>query len=932
MPMPDPTDRDHRWVYAFADAPAADTPDAARRVKGLLGGKGAGLAAMTAAGLPVPPGLTVTTEACVAYRQHGQVFPEGLWTQTREALHGVEAATGRRFGDPANPLLLSVRSGAAVSMPGMMDTVLNLGLNDATADGLAAQTGDARFAWDAYRRFVAMFGEVVMGVEADRFERILAHAKAETEGGRDTDLSADQLRAVVAQCKRLVFGESHGAAFPEDPEEQLRMAISAVFDSWDNDRARAYRRVHRIADDVGTGVTVQAMVFGNMGWDSGTGVAFTRDPSTGERVLFGEYLLNAQGEDVVAGTRTPKPIAEMAAELPEAFDQFREIAGRLEATYGDVQDVEFTVEQGRLWLLQTRTAKRSGAAAVRVAVEMVGEGVIDRATAVRRVSPAALDGLLHPTVDPDADATVVAEGLPASPGAAQGRAVFTADAAEAAVAAGEGPVVLVRQETSPDDFHGMVAAVAVVTARGGMTSHAAVVARGMGTPCVAGAEALRVDAAQGRLTADGHTVVAGDWLTVDGATGRILLGQVPTRQPTLGDDFHTLMGWADEVRRLGVRANADTPEDAATARAFGAEGIGLCRTEHMFFGDERLAAMREMILADGAGAREAALRTLLPLQRADFAGIFRAMDGLPVTVRLLDPPLHEFLPGLLELHDRLAETKLGLQQAASLADMDRLLDDAATARALMQQVERLHEQNPMLGLRGCRLGLLYPEITRMQARALFEAALDVQADGVAVHPEVMVPLVSVAAELADQGAVVREVAADVFAERGAEVPFLVGTMIELPRACLTADQIAAHAEFFSFGTNDLTQTTFGLSRDDAGRFLSTYVERGVLADDPFQVLDRQGVGALVRTATERGRAARPGLKVGVCGEHGGEPSSVAFFHETGLDYVSCSPYRVPVARLAAAHAALADGQTNASGSNASSESSTTSASASASAS
>jgi pyruvate,orthophosphate dikinase len=896
-PAADPTNRDHVWVYSFEDAPAGD--------KGLLGGKGAGLAAMTAAGLPVPPGFTITTEACNAYRANGQHFPEGLWTQTREALAAVEEATGRRFGDPQNPLLVSVRSGAAVSMPGMMDTVLNLGLTDETAAGLAAQTGDERFALDAQRRFIAMFGEIVMGVPAEAFARALDREKHKTEGGRDTDLDSDALRRVIDASKRRVFAEQHGKHFPEDPGEQLRQAIAAVFQSWDNPRARTYRRVHGISDEIGTGVTVQAMVFGNMGWDSGTGVAFTRDPSTGEKTLYGEYLLNAQGEDVVAGTRTPKPIAEMEAELPDAFRQFREIAGRLEAHYGDVQDVEFTVEQGRLWLLQTRTAKRSGAAAVRVAVDMVAEGTIDEATAVRRVSPDALDGLLHPTVDPDAPAEVLAEGLPASPGAAQGRLAFTSDEAEARAAEGE-PVVLVRHETSPDDFHGLVASVAVVTARGGMTSHAAVVARGMGTPCVAGAEALEIDAAQGRLAVDGTTLVAGDWVTVDGSSGRVLVGQVPTAQPELGEDFHQLMTWADRHRRLGVRANADTAEDARAARLFGAAGIGLCRTEHMFFGDERLAAVREMILADGAGAREAALRKILPLQREDFAGIFRAMGGHPVTVRLLDPPLHEFLPSLLDLHGRVGELKLALKAAATLEEMDRLLDESATARALLRQVERLSEQNPMLGMRGCRLGLLYPEITRMQARALFEAACDVQDAGVDVRPEVMVPLVSAAAELEDQGAVVRETAADVFREKGCTVDFLVGTMIELPRACLTADAVAEHADFFSFGTNDLTQTTFGLSRDDAGRFLSTYVEGGVLAHDPFQVLDRDGVGGLVRLAVEKGRQSRPDLKLGVCGEHGGEPQSVAFFHEVGLDYVSCSPYRVPVARLAAAHAALAE--------------------------
>ncbi|WP_412070503.1 pyruvate, phosphate dikinase [Rubrivirga sp. IMCC43871] len=885
-----------RWVYPFADAPAGD--------KALLGGKGAGLAAMTAAGLAVPPGFTITTEACTAYQTAGHHFPDDLWAQTRQALARVEAEAGRRFGDPEDPLLLSVRSGAAVSMPGMMDTVLNLGLNDETAAALAARTGDARFAYDAYRRFVAMFGEIVMGVEAERFAALMARAKATTDGGQDTDLSVDQLKEIVAASKRLIAGTKR-QLFPDDPEEQLRLAVAAVFDSWDNDRAAHYRRIHRIPDDIGTGVTVQAMVFGNRGWDSATGVAFTRDPSTGAKGLYGEYLRNAQGEDVVAGIRTPKPIAEMAEDMPETYHAFRQLADRLEAHYGDVQDIEFTVEQGELWLLQTRTAKRTGAAAVRIAVDMVAEGVIDEATAVRRVDPAALDGLLHPTIDPDAEAVVLAVGLPASPGAATGRVAFTSEESETRAKAGD-PVILVRQETSPDDFHGMVVSQAIVTARGGMTSHAAVVARGMGTPCVAGADALHIDTVQGRLEVDSRTIVAGDWITVDGATGRVLLGQVPTVQPVLGDDFHTLMGWADDVRRLRVRANADTAADARTAREFGAEGIGLCRTEHMFFGDERLAAMRKMILAESAGGREAALRALLPFQRADFDGLFRAMDGLPVTVRLLDPPLHEFLPDLVDLHDRLAETKLALRHAVSLEAMDGLLDDADTARALLRQVERLHEQNPMLGLRGCRLGLLYPEITRMQVRALFEALADCVEDGVDVRPEVMVPLVSVAAELANQAAVVREVADEVLAERGVSLDYLVGTMIELPRAALTAGAIAAHAEFFSFGTNDLTQTTFGLSRDDSGRFLSSYIERGILAADPFQTIDRDGVGELVRLGTERGRAASPGLKVGVCGEHGGDPASVAFFHGVGLDYVSCSPYRVPVARLAAAHAALAD--------------------------
>ena len=890
---PAPSD-DARWAYPFADAPEGN--------KALLGGKGAGLAAMTAAGLPVPPGFTITTKACVAYQQAGHHFPDGLWEQAEAALETVERATGRAFGDAEDPLLLSVRSGAAVSMPGMMDTVLNLGLNDETAAALARQTGDERFAYDAYRRFVAMFGEIVMGVESAHFARLVDRAKARTEGGQDTDLSVDQLRELVAHAKRVIAGQTR-QRFPDDPREQLRQAVAAVFDSWDNDRAVHYRRIHGIADGIGTGVTVQAMVFGNKGWDSGTGVAFTRDPSTGAKGLYGEYLLNAQGEDVVAGIRTPKPIAQMADELAETYTEFEALADRLEAHYGDVQDIEFTIESGTLWLLQTRTAKRSGAAAVRVAVEMEAEGVIDRRTAVRRVDPGALESLLHPAVDDDADAVLLARGLPASPGAAQGRVAFTPDDAEARAAEGE-PVVLVRQQTSPEDFHGMVASVAVVTAEGGMTSHAAVVARGMGTPCIAGAGSLQIDTSQGQLVADGHTVVAGDWVTVDGASGRLLLGQVPTRAPELGDDYRTLMGWADDLRQLGVRANADTGEDAARARAFGAEGIGLCRTEHMFFGEARLAAMREMILADGAGEREAALRTLLPFQRADFDALFRAMDGLPVTVRLLDPPLHEFLPDLLELTGEIAEAKLALRRAETLDEMDRLLDASARSRALLRQVEKLHEQNPMLGMRGCRLGMLYPEITRMQVRALFEAAADCQEDGVSVLPEVMVPLVSAAPEIETQAALVREVADDVLAARGLELDYLVGTMIELPRAALRAGDIAATAEFFSFGTNDLTQTTFGLSRDDAGRFLSAYVERGVLPADPFQTLDAEGVGELVRMGTERGRAAREGLKVGVCGEHGGDPASVAFFHEVGLDYVSCSPFRVPVARLAAAHAAL----------------------------
>ncbi len=890
---------DHKWVYLFEEG----TGDA----KELLGGKGAGLAEMTRAGLPVPPGFVVTTEACNAFYAQGKKFPDGLWEQVEEGLRRIEEKVGKGFGDPSNPLLVSVRSGAAFSMPGMMDTVLNLGLNEATVQGLAEQTGDLRFALDAYRRFASLFGEIVMGVAHEKFERVMDRFKAQTAGGRDTDLEPEHLREIIATEKQIIFAEQRGHAIPEDPYEQLRVAIAAVFNSWMGRRAVDYRRVHRIPDDLGTAVNVQAMVFGNMGAKSGTGVAFTRNPSTGEKALYGEYLLNAQGEDVVAGIRTPNAISQLKAELPEAYNEFAGIAERLERHYRDMQDVEFTIERGKLWMLQTRTGKRTGAAAVSVAVDMVHEGVIDRATAVSRVTPEQLDQLLHPTVDPDADATVLATGLPASPGAAQGRVVFDPDEAEALARDGA-KVILVRQETSPDDFHGMVASQAIVTARGGQTSHAAVVARGMGKSCVCGASSLQIDYAQQQFSVDGHVVPKGEWITVDGSTGRVFLGQVPTVQPVLGDDFRELMTWADEFRRLRVRANADTPHDAQVARDFGAEGIGLCRTEHMFFGDERLAAMRQMILADGVGAREKALEKLLPLQLKDFVGIFQAMAGLPVTIRLLDPPLHEFLPNLQELLAELSEMKLALQRTSSIREMDKLLDEIDEKRRLLHQVERLHENNPMLGHRGCRLGLTYPEVTRMQARAIFEAACQVSGEGLSVNPEIMVPLVSTAGELQHQAALIREVAAEVMGEYGMTLDFKVGTMIELPRAALTADLIAEHADFFSFGTNDLTQTTFGLSRDDSGRFLSNYVEHKILPDDPFQVLDPEGVGQLIEIGTERGRRVKPDLKVGICGEHGGEPRSIAFCDKIGLDYVSCSPFRVPIARLAAAHAALSDRQ------------------------
>src|SRR5690242_6380260 len=857
---------------------------------------------MSRAGLPVPPGLIVTTEACNAYYANNKQFPEGMWEQVVEALHEIEKKVGKKFGDPENPLLVSVRSGAAFSMPGMMDTVLNLGLNEETVQGLAEQTGDLRFALDAYRRFASLFGEIVLDVAHSKFERVMDRFKAQTKGGKDTDLKPKELREIIAAEKQIILAEQ--SAIPDDPYEQLRVAIAAVFNSWMGRRAVDYRRINRIPDDLGTAVNVQTMVFGNMGANSGTGVAFTRNPSTGNKELYGEYLLNAQGEDVVAGTRTPNPISQLKKELPKVYQEFSAITQLLEKHYHDMQDCEFTIERGKLWMLQTRTGKRTGAAAVRIAVDMASEKLIDRETAVMRVTPEHLDQLLHPTVDPKTTAPVLATGLPASPGAAQGQVVFSPDEAEEMAKEGA-KVVLVRLETSPDDFHGMVAAQAIVTARGGMTSHAAVVARGMGKTCVSGANALNIDYGQQQFTVENTVVTKGEWITVDGSTGRVFLGQVPTIQPTLESEFYKLMTWADQFRKLRVRANADTPLDAKTARAFGAEGIGLCRTEHMFFGDNRLAAMREMILSEGVGAREKALEKLLPLQRGDFIGIFREMAGLPVTIRLLDPPLHEFLPNAEELGNELAELKMKLKGAPSLTDMDHVLDEIDHKRSLLRQVNRIREANPMLGFRGCRLGLLFPEVTRMQCRAIFEAACQVQGERKKVELEIMVPLVSVSEELRQQKELIEEVARQVMGEHGMTIDYLVGTMIELPRAALMADRIAAHAQFFSFGTNDLTQTTFGLSRDDSSRFLPNYIERKIMRDDPFQVLDRDGVGQLVRMGAERGREAKPGLKVGICGEHGGDPQSIGFCHEIGLDYVSCSPFRVPVARLAAAQAALA---------------------------
>jgi len=886
------------WVFLFDECEFPNTKEG----KLLYGGKGSALAEMTRLGLPVPPGFVITTECCRAYHSNEKIFPEGMWAQVREKLNQLEERTGKKFGSQENPLLVSVRSGAPVSMPGMMDTVLNLGLNDKTVEGLVNQTGDERFAWDAYRRFISMFGEIVLGIEHEKFERVLDRFKS--NGKQDADLTTEELKQIVVAYKRIVFTEETGLAFPENAESQLKMAIAAVFDSWMGKRAVDYRRVHRIPEDLGTAVIVQTMVFGNMGEKSGTGVCFTRNPSTGEKILYGEYLTNAQGEDVVAGIRTPKPISKLADEMPEVYRELVEIADKLEKHYRDMQDIEFTIENGKLYMLQTRSGKRTGSAAIKVAVAMFKEGLIDKKTAIKRVSPEQLDQLLHPMIDPNVNLAPIATGLPASPGAAQGIVVFSPDEAEEMAKQGH-KVILVRRETSPDDFHGMVAAEAILTQRGGMTSHAAVVARGMGKPCVVGASALNINYSYNEFTVGEMVITKGEWITIDGSTGRVFKGKIPTVQPQLDENYELLMSWADETRRLKVRANADTGADAALARRYGAEGIGLCRTEHMFFGEERLKVMREMIMARGQGEREKALEKLLPFQKQDFIEIFQAMDGLPVTIRLLDPPLHEFLPSQIELFAELTELKFRARRA-SPKEMDLLLDEIAEKRRILKRVEHLSEANPMLGLRGCRLGLLVPEVTRMQVRAIFEAACEVQGSGMRVLPEVMIPLVSTSEEFIHQASLIREIAKQIMNEYGMEIKYTVGTMIELPRAALVADSIAKHAEFFSFGTNDLTQTTFGLSRDDSGRFLPLYVEKKIYPDDPFQTIDRIGVGELIKIAVERGRSANPNLKIGICGEHGGDPRSIEFFDSLGFDYVSCSPFRVPIARLSAAHSSLKD--------------------------
>lgn len=868
-----------KYVYFFGNGKAeGDGKD-----KNLLGGKGAGLAEMTNLGIPVPPGFTITTEACIEYQKNNG-YPEGMWEQTLEALKKLEETVGKKFGDPTNPLLVSVRSGARVSMPGMMDTVLNLGLNDETVKGLAKISSNERFAYDSYRRFIQMFSDVVLGVEHHKFENALKKIKLEKKVELDTELDAESLKRLVNEYKKIVEEET-GKPFPQDTMEQLKLAINAVFNSWNNQRAKTYRKLNKIPDDWGTAVNIVAMVFGNMGDDSGTGVAFTRNPSTGEKEFFGEFLINAQGEDVVAGIRNPEPIAKLKDVMPEVFAQLEEVYKKLELHYKDMQDIEFTVENKKLYMLQTRTGKRTAKAAVKIAYDMYKEGLIDKKTAVLRVLPEQVDQLLHPMIDPKEKYHAIAKGLPASPGAAVGKVVFNAEDAEKKAAAGEA-VILVRNETSPEDIGGMHAAAGILTATGGMTSHAAVVARGMGKCCVAGCGALKVDEKKKIITVGNEVIKEGDYITINGSTGEVILGKVTLVQPELSGEFAELLSWADEFRTLGVRTNADTPHDSKVARDFGAEGIGLCRTEHMFFEGDRIDAVREMILAENEEGRRKALFKIKPYQKEDFIGIFKAMDGFPVTIRLLDPPLHEFIPHTDE-------------------DIQKVADATGVPfDVLKRKAEDLKEFNPMLGHRGCRLGITYPEIYEMQVYAIMEAACEVQKEGVKVFPEIMIPLVGHYKELEILRSMVDSVAKEVLNKYNSDVHYLVGTMIELPRAAITADEIAEYAEFFSFGTNDLTQTTLGVSRDDSGKFLPEYVEKGIYKEDPFVSLDISGVGQLVEIGVTKGRKTRKDLKTGICGEHGGDPASIFFCQKVGLNYVSCSPYRVPVARLAAAHAAI----------------------------
>lgn len=875
----------HKYVYLFAEGNSG--------MKSLLGGKGANLAEMTNIGLPVPPGFTISTEACNAYIEAGEQFPEDMLDQTFAALNNLEQTTNKKFGDKSDPLLVSVRSGAAISMPGMMDTILNLGLNDESVQGLAALTGDERFAYDCYRRFIQMFSNVVLEVEHHNFEEIVERYKRKLSLIFDYEIPASELMEIIKEYKALVKNIK-GFDFPQDVKEQLTMAIKAVFGSWNNQRAIVYRRLNKIDDSLGTAVNVQCMAFGNMGDDSGTGVAFTRNPSTGDKELYGEFLINAQGEDVVAGIRTPTPISKLKEGLPSVYQQFVDTCNKLENHYRDLQDIEFTVEKGTLYMLQTRNGKRTAKASVKVAVDMVNEGLLNIEEALQRVDPEAINQLLHRQIDTSVQLEPIAVGLPASPGAASGKVVFDADLAEKLGGAGE-KIVMVRNETTPDDIHGIIHAQGVLTARGGMTSHAAVVARGMGKPCVCGCESIKINNTTREFKVNGITVKEGDIITLDGATGRVMLGEVPMIEPTLSDEFETLLRWADEAKMLEVRANADTPEDAARARQFGATGIGLCRTEHMFMAQDRLPVVQEMILADSLEEREAALAKLLPVQREDFYGILKAMSPYPVTIRLLDPPLHEFLPDPEELLLEIAEMKFNKVSNGQLRAKEELL----------KKVHSLSEANPMLGHRGCRLGLTYPEIYRMQARAIFEAATRLKQEGVKTFAEVEIPLVMDIEEFSYLKNEIMNIYNMVKGETGEELEFAVGTMLELPRACIMANEIASQAEFFSFGTNDLTQTTLGFSRDDAeGKFIPVYIEKKIMKDNPFAVLDRKGVGALMRWAVDGARRERPGVLMGICGEHGGEPSSIEFCHLIGLNYVSCSPYRIPVARLAAAQAKL----------------------------
>ncbi len=880
-----------KYIYFFGEGKA----DGNAQMKDLLGGKGANLAEMTNLGIPVPPGFTISTEACLHYFKNNEKWPAGLKEELKENIARLEKCKGAKFGDQVNPLLVSVRSGAKFSMPGMMDTVLNLGLNSATLKALVENTDNPRFAYDSYRRFIQMFGNVVLGIPKEKFEELITEEKEKAGVNLDVKLKVDNLKNLIEKFKKVCQKEKK-VNFPEDPYEQLEMACNAVFESWNNERAIYYRKQNNIPDNLGTAVNVQSMVFGNLGDDSATGVGFTRDPATGEKVFYGEYLPNAQGEDVVAGVRTPLHFNDLKKQFPEVYAQLREITSRLENHYRDIQDFEFTVEKGKLYLLQTRTGKRTAAAAVKIAVDMVQEKLIDKKEALMRIKPEQIDQLLHPILDPKAKVQVIAKGLPASPGAAVGKIVFTAD--EAARRGDKEKVILVRNETCPDDIHGMDAAQGILTARGGMTSHAAVVARGMGKCCVAGCESIKVDEKADKFSVGNQVFKKDSYITLDGSTGRVIAGQVPTVQPSMTGSFGKILSWADEVRRLGIRANADIPRDAKTAREFGAEGIGLCRTEHMFFAKDRIPLVQKMILSHTTEDRKKALDKLLPLQRNDFKGLFEAMEGFPVTIRLLDPPLHEFLPKREELMVEIALLK---------KDKKVSKKEIEEKEKLLSRIEELHEFNPMLGHRGCRLGITFPEISEMQVRAIFEAACLVIKKGKKIYPEVMIPLVGIANEFSAQKELVDRVAGEVMRKEKVKIEYMVGTMIELPRAALIADKIAKKAEFFSFGTNDLTQTTFGFSRDDAGKFIREYIDNGILTSDPFQTLDIEGVGQLVEMGIKKGRMVRPALKVGICGEHGGDPASIEFCHQVGMNYVSCSPYRVPIARLAAAQASLKTG-------------------------